>query len=377
MERGFKIISKLGEGSFADVFKVKFEGVDGYYAIKRLKERYKSMDQVRKIQEIEILKALRGHPNIIDLAEEHYDVATGYVFMVFEVMDQNLYELISAVKEPVCERVALLYIYQMLKGLAHMHSKLLFHRDIKPENCMINTSTLELKLVDFGSVKSFTAQQPFTEYVSTRWYRAPECILTSGSYGPTVDVWAVGCILYELLTNRPLFPGTHEVDQIAKINRVLGSPDHSLLRRFMANPNTEMDYCFEQCRGVDLSELLPTMSMGTVDLMRGLLVYNPSDRLSAVGALSHPVFAPLRSLEQRWQVSRESIPFPLFVARDGREPKYRPLAPLKPAVTHKVNRVLEKTRVLASHRIREYGKKQKGPKRVYFSIHAHRLMRLV
>ena len=215
-------------------------------------------------------------------------------------MDLNLYELLRDNKKPFDEKTSLLLIYQLLKALNNIHSKNLFHRDIKPENCMVNKSTFELKLCDFGSTRLASSNGPFTEYVSTRWYRAPECILTSGSYGSEVDIWAVGCMLYELMTTKPLFPGKHEIDQITRIHSIVGTPSRDLLTKFKQNPNTQISFAFPQKNPQDFHSLLPDISENTIDLIENLLIYNPSDRISAENALNHHCFDYIRYVENKW-----------------------------------------------------------------------------
>lgn len=110
----------------------------------------------------------------------------------------------------------------MLQGLAFMHKHNFFHRDIKPENMLIKGDVV--KIGDFGLAREIRSRPPYTEYVSTRWYRAPEVLLRSTSYNSPIDLWAIGCILVELFTLKPLFPGNSEADQIYKICSVLGNP---------------------------------------------------------------------------------------------------------------------------------------------------------
>lgn len=323
----FRVICKLGEGSFAEVFKVKSNSTGGFYAVKRLKKRYRSIDEVNRLPEILSLKALQGHPNVVKLVDLIYDNANGYVAMVFEIMDCNVYEFITEHKKPFDEHTAILLIYQLLKSIAFMHSKNLFHRDIKPENCMVNRNTQVLKLVDFGSTRAVSSNQPYTEYVSTRWYRAPECILTSGSYGPEVDEWAVGCMLYELLTTRPLFPGKHEIDQIGRIHNVLGTPARDVLAQFRRNPNTQISFAFPQRCAQDLHKLLPRATNSTIELMQKLLIYNPAERISAADSLRLPVFDELRTVDEIWMKTDMSIPFPVFLQQYNKQ-MTRPPKPL-------------------------------------------------
>ena len=312
-----RVISKLGEGSFAEVFKVKNPKTQQIFAVKRLKKRYRTIDEVNKLPEVLYLRALQGHPNIIKLYEVMFDNSSGFVALRFELMDKNLYELLRDNQKPFDEKTSLLLIYQLLKALEFMHSKNLFHRDVKPENCMVNKATLELKLCDFGSTRQTSTSGPYTEYVSTRWYRAPECILTSGSYGPEVDIWAVGCMLYELVTSRPLFPGKHEIDQISRIHNVVGTPSRDVLAKFRQNPNPQISFSFPQRYPQDLHKLLPTMTQDTIDLLGKLLIYNPSDRITAHEALEHPAFEMFRAADARWVAAGCKVPFSVFFQQNG------------------------------------------------------------
>lgn len=309
----WRVIAKLGEGSFAEVYKVKSLKNQNFYAIKMLKKRYRSVEEVNRLPEIMALRALQGCPNIIKFAGVLYDSQHMCLALVFELLDQNLFELIRDNQQPFDEKINLLLIYQLLKGLYHMHKKNLFHRDIKPENCMVNKGTFELKLADFGSTRQTSDTGPFTEYVATRWYRAPECILTSGSYGPAVDIWAVGCVLYEVLTTRPLFPGKHQLDQIARIHNILGTPNRDVLNQFRQNPNTQINYAFPFRAKQEFQVLLPGTSPEIIDLLSKLLVYDPAGRITAQEALKHPAFELFRRYEPIYEHSAKDIPFSQFV----------------------------------------------------------------
>ena len=320
----FRIVSKLGEGSFAEVFKVRATRSGQFYAIKRLKKRYRSIDEVNRLPEVLFLKQLQGNPNVIKLIDLIYDQKNGYVAIVFELMDCNLYELLSEHKRPYSEDISLLLIFQLLLAVSYMHSKNLFHRDIKPENCMVDRETLCLKLCDFGSTRGVSSSAPYTEYVSTRWYRAPECILTSGSYGPEVDEWSAGCMLFELLTTRPLFPGKHEIDQIARIHNLLGTPARDVLAQFRRNPNTQISFQFPQRPAQDLHKLLPKTSYDTIDLLQCLLTYNPQDRISAADALQHPAFATIRRYYNDWLLTDQELPFSAYYLNEVHDYHIKP-----------------------------------------------------
>jgi renal tumor antigen len=138
-----------------------------------------------------------------------------------------------------------------------MHRNGIFHRDIKPENILLTED--HVKLADFGSCRGIYSKQPYTEYISTRWYRAPECLLTDGYYGYKMDMWGFGCVLFEVISLFPLFPGNDEVDQVHKIHNILGSPEKSLLDNFQKYA-THMEFNFPIVEGTGIVKLIPHAS---------------------------------------------------------------------------------------------------------------------
>jgi renal tumor antigen len=381
--RPMAIISKLGEGAFADVFKVRFEGDTAEYACKRLKDHVSTYEEVRQLPEIQVLEALQGHPNIVRLFGIHFDSHNGTVFLILELLQQSLFELLGENAQPLSEEVATAYIYHMLKGLAHCHKIGIFHRDIKPENCMVNPHTLQLKLVDFGSTSFVNRQQPFTEYIATRWYRAPECILTAGSYGPGMDLWAAGCILCEMLLGRPVFPGQDEFDQIDIINRIIGTPPSDLVSRFLSNPNEQVDYDFEPCEGQTLRSIMPNVSDGLIELIESLLIYDPEKRITADRAIQLPIFERFRVVKS----IRSSLDFPVLANGLDQNEQDRivlatPVNSIKlqiPPVARRRTQVLNRlfnTRMQAAMRIKLYKIGRPKPK-VYFSTRDRRLLPMI
>ena len=188
------------------------------------------------------------HPNIIPLYDAFLLPSTKELYFVFECMEGNLYQLTKSRKgRPLASGLTASIFYQILAGLHHIHQSGYFHRDMKPENLLITTTGLAdypasslyapssaapekdvvvvVKLADFGLARETnTSGAILTEYVSTRWYRAPEVLLRSRDYSNPVDMWALGTILVEVITLKPLFPGDSEVDQVYKICEVLGDP---------------------------------------------------------------------------------------------------------------------------------------------------------
>ncbi|EAX89353.1 CMGC family protein kinase [Trichomonas vaginalis G3] len=297
-----------------------------------MKNPYQTLEEVKQLPEITTLIELRDCPFIVKLHEVLFDFKQKSLALVFEKLDMNLYEYTCMVGSGLPTKEASLIIYQILQGLSAMHAKYLFHRDMKPENCMINRETLEVKIVDLGSTRKSFERGPYTEYVSTRWYRAPEILLTSGQYGPSVDVWAVGCMLYELLENRPLFPGKHELDQINRIHALCGTPTKDILKVFLQNPNTQLNYNFPYRRRQHIADFMSPTSFLVTDLIEDLLIYNPLDRITVDGALAHPVFAELNELYAKWHEYGCPGSYASFVVNGPPPaPKTQP-APIRPPI---------------------------------------------
>jgi renal tumor antigen len=191
-------------------------------------------------------------------------------------MDANLYELIRGRRHYLNPQLVKMYMWQLMKSLDHMHRKGIFHRDIKPENILIESSTdigKGLKLADFGSCRGIYSKQPYTEYISTRWYRAPECLLTDGYYGPEMDLWGAGCVMFEITSLYPLFPGSNEVDQISRIHKVLGTPGPDLMQKFKSKGASHVSFDFAAQKGIGIPQLIPHASADCIDLIVKLLKY--------------------------------------------------------------------------------------------------------
>ena len=203
-------------------------------------------------------------------------------------MEMNLYEAIEGRKKYLPERKAKFWIYQTLKALEYMHKNGIFHRDIKPENILLLKN--KVKLADLGSCKGIYSKPPFTEYISTRWYRAPECLLTDGYYNYKMDIWGVGCVFYELLTLEPIFPGDDEIDQVNKINYILGSPPEDLFEKFVKNSAHRNEFNFEYQKGIGIHRYLNHVSSDVVDLISKMLIYDPDLRPTARECLNHKCF---------------------------------------------------------------------------------------
>jgi len=217
-------------------------------------------------------------------------------------MEMNLYEAIKDRKKFLPEKKAKSWIYQTLKALEFMHRNGIFHRDIKPENILIQNN--QVKLADLGSCKGMYSKPPFTEYISTRWYRSPECLLTDGFYNYKMDIWGLGCVFFELLTLAPLFPGDDEIDEVNKINYILGSPSDELFKKFVKNSAHRNEFNFEPQKGVGIQKFLNHVSPNVVDLINKMLIYDPEKRPTAKQCLNHECFRDL--VEQDLKMTKMS-----------------------------------------------------------------------
>lgn len=192
-------------------------------------------------------------------------------------------------------------MHQLFVALDHMHKHGIFHRDIKPENILIEKTGMRLKLADFGSCRGIYSKQPYTEYISTRWYRAPECLLTDGYYGPEMDIWGAGCVLFEIISLYPLFPGSDEIDQINRIHKVLGTPSTDVLinlklkgefnRGNTGSSNNFRRFNFPRHSGIGVAKLISnSVAPDCIDFLCKTIKYDLSERITAKESLIHPYF---------------------------------------------------------------------------------------
>ncbi|XP_065768570.1 serine/threonine-protein kinase MAK [Muntiacus reevesi] len=281
----YTTMKQLGDGTYGSVLMGKSNESGELVAIKRMKRKFYSWDECMNLREVKSLKKL-NHANVIKLKEVIRE--NDHLYFIFEYMKENLYQLMKGRNKLFPESVIRNIMYQILQGLAFIHKHGFFHRDMKPENLLCMGPEL-VKIADFGLARELRSQPPYTDYVSTRWYRAPEVLLRSSAYSSPIDVWAVGSIMAELYTLRPLFPGTSEVDEIFKICQVLGTPKKSDWPEGYQLASS-MNFRFPQCVPINLKTLIPNASNEAIQLMTEMLNWDPKKRPTASQALKHPYF---------------------------------------------------------------------------------------
>ncbi|KAM5340935.1 MAPK/MAK/MRK overlapping kinase isoform 4-T5 [Glossophaga mutica] len=304
--KNYRVISKIGEGTFSEVVKTQSLRDGHYYACKQMKQPFESsVEQANGLREVRALRRLNPHPHILALHEVVFDRKSGSLALICELMDMNIYELIRGRRRPLSERRVARYMYQLCRALDHVHRNGIFHRDVKPENILIKDV---LKLGDFGSCRSVYAKQPHTEYISTRWYRAPECLLTDGCYSYKMDLWSAGCVLYEIASLQPLFPGANELDQISKIHDVMGTPPAKTLTKFKQSRAMSFDFPFKKGSGIPL--LTASLPPQGLSLLHAMVAYDPDERITAHQALQHPYFREQRAAEKQAPGGHRNAVFP-------------------------------------------------------------------
>ncbi|KAI8615376.1 kinase-like domain-containing protein [Chytriomyces sp. MP71] len=317
----FEIVKQLGDGSFGSVLMARNRDSRETVAIKRMKKKFRTWEECTQLREVKSLAKLK-HPHIVKLKEVFRDPRTDELNFVFEYMDGNLYQKMRDREgRPFGDTDVKKYTFQVLVGLEYMHKHGFFHRDMKPENLLMTGDIV--KIADFGLAREIRSLPPYTEYVSTRWYRAPEVLLRSTSYSSPIDLWAVGAIMAEIIMLQPLFPGTSEVDEVFKVCSIVGSPKQNehpgnSSSQQIARPNYaasllpqrhtimgggswpegirlagQMRFKFPAMNAVPLEDLMPLASTESLQLIADMLLYDPQRRPTAAEALSHPWFAPM------------------------------------------------------------------------------------
>eukprot|EP00010_Vexillifera_abyssalis_P004737 CAMPEP_0201552012 /NCGR_PEP_ID=MMETSP0173_2-20130828/12196_1 /ASSEMBLY_ACC=CAM_ASM_000268 /TAXON_ID=218659 /ORGANISM="Vexillifera sp., Strain DIVA3 564/2" /LENGTH=407 /DNA_ID=CAMNT_0047962403 /DNA_START=25 /DNA_END=1248 /DNA_ORIENTATION=- len=290
--RKYEIGPKLGKGAYGIVWKATDKKTKQVVALKKIFDAFQNAtDAQRTFREIMFLQELSDHENIVKLTNVLKADNDRDIYLVFEYMETDLHAVIRA---NILEDIHKQYImYQLFKSLKYMHSGEVIHRDIKPSNLLLNSECF-LKLADFGLARSVsaldTAANPvLTDYVATRWYRAPEILLGSTKYTKGVDIWSVGCILGELLGGKPMFPGNSTMNQLDRIIEITGVPtpvDIEAINSPFAS--TMLESLPPSTQKKELSDLFPHASSDALDLLRQCLTFNPERRITAEGALKHP-----------------------------------------------------------------------------------------
>jgi len=302
----------IGNGSFGVVFQARLVPSNDEVAIKKVLQ-----DKRFKNRELQIMRSVR-HPNIVNLRAFFYSQSDTrrdevYLNLVLEFVPETVYRSCrnyTKAKQSMPILAVRLYMYQIFRALAYIHSLGVCHRDIKPQNLLINPRTGVLKLCDFGSAKILVPGEPNVAYICSRYYRAPELIFGATNYTTSIDIWSTGCVMAEMLIGQPLFPGESGIDQLVEIIKVLGTPTREQIRTM--NPNY-MEHKFPQIKPHPFSKVFKARTpVEAVDLVAKMLQYTPAARLTARQSLGHAFFDELRQPSAMFLENRP-LPSELFV----------------------------------------------------------------
>ena len=290
----------IGVGAYGIILSAKdTQNNNQLVAIKKVKSISDNIDLKRITREILIMKYCQ-HENIIPLLDVIIHLnknpslnKVADVYLVMEKMDSDLQKIIASKQELSDEHYQFI-LYQILRALYFLHSAGIIHRDFKPSNVLINEDCT-VKLCDFGMSRALQEEDvSLTEYVVTRYYRAPEVMLTSRHYSKKIDVWSVGCSFAELLSKKFMFPGENYISQIKLIINVLGTQDPKDLE-FISNPSAKNFVMQHQnIKRKDFNKILNCENPLAVDLVEKMLVFNPEKRYSIEECLNHPYLKNMR-----------------------------------------------------------------------------------
>ncbi|KAH8120526.1 Pkinase-domain-containing protein [Phellopilus nigrolimitatus] len=299
-------LEKLGEGTYATVYKGRSRTTNEIVALKEIHLDAEEGTPSTAIREISLMKELK-HVNIVRLHDVIHTETK--LVLIFEYCEQDLKKYMDTHGErgaldPATVRS---FMYQLLKGTAFCHENRVLHRDLKPQNLLINKKG-ELKIGDFGLARAFGVPvNTFSNEVVTLWYRAPDVLLGSRTYNTSIDVWSCGCIFAEMISGVPLFRGRDNQDQLLHIMRIVGTPDDRTLKKIAtdsvrlnrrqlindslikAQPEITLKQ-YPRYPKIPFQQIIPKATPQACDLLDRLLQFDPTKRLTAAEALSHPYF---------------------------------------------------------------------------------------
>eukprot|EP01130_Rhizamoeba_saxonica_P013241 TRINITY_DN5626_c0_g1_i1.p1 TRINITY_DN5626_c0_g1~~TRINITY_DN5626_c0_g1_i1.p1 ORF type:complete len:343 (-),score=53.56 TRINITY_DN5626_c0_g1_i1:65-1093(-) len=286
----YRCVSVVGEGTFGVVYQAYLNDQTTSVAIKRVE-----LDPRYKNRELQIMLML-DHLNTCKLLHHFFENKRDKVILnlILEYIPKDLADVClkyTLEKMPLVHTK--LYIYQLCRGLAYMHSLGICHRDIKPHNLLIDPETHMLKICDFGSAKIILEGKDNVAYICSRFYRAPELLFEATRYTTAIDIWSAGCVLGELILGELLFAGENEIQQMHKVIRVLGSPTNEQLEAM--NPDYEQSWSIPEITSYPWEKVFPSDTPPMViELISLMLVYKPLERIPPLAACAHPVFDELR-----------------------------------------------------------------------------------
>ncbi|CAN1297179.1 Mitogen-activated protein kinase 15 [Linum perenne] len=350
----YDIQEVVGKGSYGIVASAIDTHTGERVAIKKMNNIFEHVsDATRILREIKLLRLLR-HPDIVEIKHIMLPASRREfkdIYVVFELMESDLHQVIKLNNDLTPDHHQF-FLYQLLRSLKYIHSAHVFHRDLKPKNILANADC-KLKLCDFGLARVSFSNAPsaifWTDYVATRWYRAPElCGSFSSKYTPAIDIWSIGCIFAELVTGKPLFPGKNVVHQLELITDLLGTPPPESVARIRNEKARKYLTGMSKKQSIPFTKYFPGKDPQALRLLERMLAFDPKDRPSAEEALADPYFDGLANLENepsRQPISKLEFEFERRrLTRDGvRELIYREILEYHPEMLNEYLQGIDQT----------------------------------
>ncbi|EMR10059.1 hypothetical protein PNEG_01811 [Pneumocystis murina B123] len=285
----FEKLNRIGEGTYGVVYRAKDKRNNTIVALKAVRifdnDRYSGIP-ITALREISLLRSLK-HKNIISVLEVAVGEALDDIYMVEEYCEQDMASMMDTICVKYTQSEVKCLIKQLLEGVEYLHRQNIIHRDLKMSNLLLNAKGI-LKIADFGMAREYR-ENGMTPHVVTIWYRSPELLFGKKNYTSSVDLWSVGCILGELITSAPLFPGKNETEQVQLIVNLLGAPNEAIWPEFGKLPLSR-HFLFFSNKSNMIKQKFSNQTTTTKDLINCLLTYNPEKRISAKAALNHEYF---------------------------------------------------------------------------------------
>ncbi|XP_007941951.1 cyclin-dependent kinase-like 3 [Orycteropus afer afer] len=283
----YETLGKVGEGSYGTVMKCKHKVTGQIVAIKIFYEKpEKSVNKIAT-REIKFLKQFR-HENLVNLIEVFRQKKK--IHLVFEFIDHTVLDELQHYCHGLESKRLRKYLFQILRAIEYLHNNNIIHRDIKPENILVSQSGIT-KLCDFGFARTLAAPGDiYTDYVATRWYRAPELVLKDTTYGKPVDIWALGCMIIEMATGNPYLPSSSDLDLLHKIVLKVGNLTPHLQNIFSKSPIFAGVVLPQVQHPKNARKKYPKLNGLLADIVHACLQIDPAERLSSTDLLNHEYF---------------------------------------------------------------------------------------
>ncbi|XP_039038617.1 mitogen-activated protein kinase 20-like [Hibiscus syriacus] len=300
----FKIQEVVGKGSYGVVCSAIDTQTGEKVVIKKIHDIFEHLsDAARILREIKLLRLLR-HPDIVEI--KHIMLPPSRrdfkdIYVVFELVESDLHQVIKANDDLTREHYQF-FLYQLLRALKYIHTANVYHRDLKPKNILANANC-KLKICDFGLARVEFHDTPmtifWTDYVATRWYRAPElCGSFFSKYTPAIDIWSIGCIFAEVLTGKPLFPGKNVVHQLDLMTDLLGTPSLDTISRVRNEKARRYLTSMRKKQPIPFEQKFPNADPLGLRLLQRLLAFDPKDWPTSKEAIVDPYFKGMAKVER-------------------------------------------------------------------------------